>query len=142
MTVVKEIKGESVIMGRLDCGTDLLEGFLKICNRYKIRLGKIEAIGAVNKARIGYFDQNDGEYRFQSIDKQLEITSLNGNISLKDKESFVHAHINLADLSGQVFGGHLAPGTEVFACEFIVHRYEGPELSRKFDQETGLNLWE
>ena len=45
-----------------------------------------------------------------------------------------------ADL-GKAFGGHLAPGTIVFACEFIIQEMEGAPYVRDYDEETGLQLW-
>ena len=50
--------------------------------------------------------------------------------------------VPLADDAGCAFGGHLAPGTIVFACEFCVHVLDGPDLCRGVDDETGLPLWE
>ena len=32
----------------------------------------------------------------------------------------VHAHVTLGDAEGRAFGGHLAAGTPVFACEFVI----------------------
>lgn len=129
-------------MGRLGFGCDLLEELNRVAKEREITLGRIEALGAVQKARIGYYDQNTREYQFVDIDKALEIVQLIGNVSLKDAEPFVHAHITFADASGKTFGGHLAPGTLVFACEFIIEALEGAELNRSFDEETGLPLWD
>ncbi len=69
-----------------------------------------------------------------------EITKLVGNVSLKEGRPMVHAHVTLAD-EGKAFGGHLAPGTVVFACEFIIQVFEGVSLTRSLDAETGLQLW-
>ena len=142
MTSFNTIRSGEKIMGRLGFGCDLLEELNRVAREREITLGRIEALGAVQKARIGYYDQNDRVYQFIDIDKALEIVQLIGNISLKDGEPFVHAHISLADDSGQVFGGHLASGTILFACEFIIEALEGPELNRRFDEETGLPLWD
>ena len=54
----------------------------------------------------------------------------------------VHAHLTLADEDGSAYGGHLMPGTEVFACEIILEAFEGPGFERRLDHETGLPLWE
>ena len=35
----------------------------------------------------------------------------------------------------------LAPGTIVFACEFILETFDGPILERDLDETTGLYLW-
>jgi len=72
----------------------------------------------------------------------MEITKLTGNVSLKDGQPMVHAHITLADEQGQAFGGHLAEGTRIFACEVIIEAYAGDIFERTWDETTGLSLWE
>lgn len=128
-------------MGKLSYGCDLLEELTSICQKENIRLGRIEALGAVQEARLGFYDQQTREYQFHTFAQPLEITKLIGNISLKDGNPFVHAHITLADDEGRAFGGHLAPGTVVFACEFVIESFDGPVFERGFDEETGLPLW-
>lgn len=141
MTIKKKVESKKLFMGKLSYGCDLLAEITSICQKENIRLGRIEALGAVQKAHIGFYDQQTREYRFLTLPQPLEITKLIGNISLKDGKSFVHAHVTLADETGKAFGGHLAPGTVVFACEFIIEAFEGPLFERSFDEETGLPLW-
>ena len=54
----------------------------------------------------------------------------------------VHAHVTLSDEQGNAFGGHLAPGTVIFACEFVIQELAGDALTRGFDEQTGLPLWQ
>ena len=141
MALIKKASSRELFMGRLDHGADLLEEIAGICRDNDIRLGRVEAIGAVRKARLAYYDQQTFEYRFFTLDRPLEITKLAGNISLKDGSPFVHAHITLADETGAVYGGHLSEGTIIFACEVVIESMEGPAFERKFDEETRLPLW-
>ncbi|NQU39617.1 MAG: DNA-binding protein [Lentisphaerae bacterium] len=129
-------------MGRLPHGADLLEALTQLCVEKAIQLGRVEAIGAVQRARIGFYDQTTHEYTFMTFDQSYEILNLTGNVSLRDGKPMIHAHITLSDHEGRSFGGHLAPGTIVFACEFILQRIEGAALKRGFDEETGLPLWQ
>jgi len=138
---VMEIEKKSVYMGRLPHGADLLEELTKICTELKIDCGRVGAIGAVQKACIGYYDQKQREYKFKTLDTALEILNLSGNISLKDGTPMVHAHITLADDKGRAFGGHLAAGTIIFACECMVEKFDGQAFMRSYDEETGLALW-
>ena len=128
-------------MGRLDCNCDLLEGITDICKNNNIKSGRIEAIGSVKTARLGFYDQKKQIYQFFQIDQPLEIINLIGNVSLNEEKIFVHAHITLADSKGKTYGGHLSPGTIVFACELIVESYKGHLFERCIDKETGLRLW-
>lgn len=142
MATVVKVEPKERYMGRLDHGADLLEQITDICRENDIQLGRLEAIGAVRKARLAYYDQQSFEYRFFTLDKPLEITKLVGNISLKDGAPFVHAHITLADRTGMVYGGHLSSGTIIFACEIIIESMGGAGFERKFDDKTRLPLWD
>jgi len=130
-----------IFMGRIAHGTDLLEELTRFCEKERITSGKIEAIGAVKRASLGFYNQESQKYQFITLDRPFEICELLGNVSLKDDKPFVHAHITLSDREGHVFGGHLAPNTIIFACEFIVYEFQGPPFTRVFDPETGLFLW-
>ena len=141
MAIYNKIKHTKTFMGKLKFGGDLLEELTSICDQNEISLGRVEALGAVKKARVGFYDQQARKYDFIEIDKQLEITKLIGNISVRDGKPMVHAHITLSDSQGIAFGGHLAPGTIVFACEFIMNSYDGPDHIRDYDEQTGLPLW-
>ncbi len=126
---------------RLDCGADLLEPLGDICRKENIRCGHISAIGAVKRARIDFYDQQQRGYRYRTIEQTMEIVGLTGNVSLREKAPMVHAHLCLGDASGHRLGGHLAAGTMVFAWEFMTTMYSDAELERRHDPVTGLWLW-
>ena len=120
MAIMKKVKPGELFMGKLAHGSDLLEEITEICRNRNVQLGRIEGLGAVQRARLGFYDQHSREYQFFVLERPLEITKLVGNVSLKDDNPFVHAHITLADETGNAFGGHLAGGTVVFACEIYI----------------------
>ncbi len=130
-----------IILTRLRPGGDLLEEIAGLARREGIRFGTVSAIGAVRRARIGYYDQKEWVYRERDLAEPLEICSCLGNVSLKDKLPFVHAHVLLADGEGRTFGGHLCPGTVIFAAECRIEELPGPPPERAYDRETGLSLW-
>ncbi|HSH69089.1 MAG TPA: PPC domain-containing DNA-binding protein [Deferrisomatales bacterium] len=139
--MVRTVKAAETLMGRLSRGDDLLEELTALAKGRGVRLGRVAALGAVEHARIGYYDQAAREYRFLELSGELEILALVGNVSLRDGEPMVHAHITLGDDQGRAFGGHLAPGTRVFACEFTLDVFRGEDLVRRHDEPTGLPLW-
>jgi uncharacterized protein len=130
-----------IILERLPHDSDLLAAMTELARRDDIKLGSISAIGAVKRARIGFYDQTKREYRERDIVEPMEISSCLGNISMKDGEIFVHAHVTLADREGRVMGGHLCSGTIVFAAECRITELKGESLDRGYDETTGLSLW-
>ena len=141
MATIKKVKPRALFIGKLSYGSDLLEEITDICLKENIQLGRVEALGAVQRARLGFYNQQTHEYQFFVLDQPLEITKLVGNVSLKNGNPFVHAHITLADKAGNAYGGHLAPGTVVFAGEFMLETFDGPIFERNLDETTGLYLW-
>lgn len=141
MRMIEKYETSRVFMGSMDCGEDLAATLACVCVENDIVCGQVHAIGAVRKACIGYYDQKAHEYQFQTVDRHMEIANLSGNISLKDGQPFVHAHITVVDEDGRFYGGHLAEGTEVFACEFSIAVLTGTTLKRRPDEITGLSLW-
>lgn len=130
------------VIGQLERGSDLYDGIARIASEQGIRVGRVTGIGAVQKAKLAYYDQKVMKYYDIDLNEPLEIVSLYGNICTKDGKPFVHAHVVLADDQGNGKGGHLlSGGTPVFACELTIEEFEGPELIRGLDQDTGLTLW-
>jgi hypothetical protein len=138
--MVEAKEGRSFIF-RLEHGKGLLEQVKDVAERLGIRAGVFHAIGAVMKARLRYYDQEEKRYREIELNRPLELVSCLGNISTYEGEVFVHSHAALADEKGTVYGGHLAEGTIVFAGELYVKELVGIELRRKYDEVTGLNLF-
>ena len=132
---------QPVWMARLERGDDLLQALQGLVAELDMRAGAIHGIGAVERAVIGYYDQQAGRYLDRSLDGGLEITSLLANVSLKGGAPFVHCHLTLADREGHCHGGHLMPGTRVFACELWLQPLGGDPLRRVPDAATGLALW-
>lgn len=122
-------------------GDDLLEAISGYCAKNKIKSGLIFAVGALQKANLAFYDQAEKKYSAEVINRPLEILSGLGNVSLKDNKPFVHVHLAVSDKAGRVYGGHLEPGSIVFACECAIARTSGDALNRKFDKLTALNLW-
>ena len=139
---MREVTAGPGFVGRLPHGCDRLLEITRICRERGVRFGRIEGLGAVRRARLGFYDQSAREYHYLDLDRPLEIAALVGNVSLRDGEPVIHAHVTLADEEGRAFGGHLAEGTLVFACELFIQPFEGTPLHRAFDHETGLPLWE
>ena len=125
----------------LPYGADLYEELTKIVLASQITRGRVTAIGATTHAIVAYYDQLTKKYNPLEFPGGMEILNLQGNVSVRDGKPFVHVHITLGDRDGKVFGGHLLPGTKLWACEVFIDEFEGDELVRSYDEKTGLYLW-
>lgn len=141
MANYREVTGGRRFMGRCAHGADLLAELTAVCRDNGVTLGRVEAIGALQRAKLGYYRQDTKVYEYHEFAEPTEILALVGNVSIKDGQPMVHAHLTISDAAGRAFGGHLVPGTIVFACEFILQAFDGPEFRRALDATTGLPLW-
>ncbi|GAQ95505.1 hypothetical protein TAGGR_2400 [Thermodesulfovibrio aggregans] len=136
----KTFSVKRIIQGRLFKGDEIVSTITKFLKENSITSGLISGIGAVKKAKIGYYNQSEKKYISQEFNEPMEILSLKGNISIKDGEPFLHLHIVLSKEDFTCIGGHLYEA-EVFAFEFEIVEFEGNSFQRGFDEDTGLFLW-
>jgi len=122
-------------------GEDLLQAIQYFCHHHQVRCGLIHAIGAVERATFSVYNQKARKYVKLNIEKELEILSLCGNVSLFDDKPMVHAHVTFSDAEGKAFGGHLVAGTRVFSAEVFIQELTGDLKVRKLEKATQLPLW-
>ncbi len=138
--MLKDFNFKKIIQGRLFKGDEIISEITKILKEKSINSGLISGIGAVTKAKIGYYDQKTRQYMSKEFCEPMEILSLNGNVSLKDGEPFAHLHIILSKEDYTTIGGHLFEAV-VFAFEFEIIELHGIAYERGYDEDTGLFLW-
>ena len=136
-----ELECKRVLLGRLEKDDDVLEGLTEFCVQHGVTAGSIQALGLLQRGRLGFYDQAIAARHEIEFEQGMEIVSLVGNISLKDGDVFLHCHVVLADRQGRCFGGHLISGNIAFVCEFAIFALEGPVPERTYDEATGLILW-
>lgn len=129
------------IVARLKHGADLLDEIVTLARHHGIESGALQGLGALQRARLAFYDQTGKSYDEFPLAEPLELTALSGNLSRRDGAPAAHVHLTLAAPDGRAFGGHAAPGCIVFACELIVTELLGPPLERAYDEVTGLPLW-
>jgi len=126
---------------RLNTGEDLLDGITEYVTTAGIRAAWLTYLGAVSRASLRYYDQDDRVYRDFELDEHLEVLSGVGNVSLLDGAPFVHTHAAFAASDGKAVGGHLNSGTTVWALEVRIQELIGDPLIREPDDCTSLSLW-
>ena len=135
-----EYKTNKELIVRLKHDTDVIQSIIELARNKGVEAGSFTAIGALKRAKLGYYDQKNHKYREIKIDSPHEMVSCIGNVSLKEGEIFAHMHVVLADEKGNTKAGHLFEGI-VFSVEVHLRQLEGPKLERKYDEVTALMLW-
>ena len=70
------------------------------------------AIGAFERATVGWFDFDTKSYRKIEVDEQCEVLSAIGDVAVGDDgKASLHVHIVLGLADGSTRGGHLMAGT-------------------------------
>jgi uncharacterized protein len=128
-------------MVRLPMGEDLLDAIKKAFQERSIRKASFNVIGAVTQCVLAYYDGQAREYKDRKFGDQMEIVSCMGNVSEKDGEIFLPAHMLISGHDYQCYGGHLMPGSPIFAAELFAVPVSGEVPVREFDEPTGLFLW-
>jgi predicted DNA-binding protein with PD1-like motif len=125
---------------RLPHGMDLLEAITSAFRERSIDKAAFSVIGAVDRASLGFYTESRS-YDTKEFMGRYEIVSCLGNLSIKDEDIFAHAHVVLSGPDYACVGGHLMPGTLIFAAELAGYSAPGDAPIREYDEETGLYLW-
>ena len=100
----------------------------------------IKGIGAIKNPEIGYYSMETKSYHHKIFSGDYELTSLIGNITIKEGKYFSHTHITFGNTSFQVFGGHLFDAKITAAGEFVM--FPGnKDIIREMNSDIGLPLW-
>ena len=109
----------------LSQGDDLLDSLTSFARSNGILAATITFLGSVSRADLSWYDPDTGDYRTFVREEQLEVAGGTGNISLYEGWPLVHVHAVFADSTGRTIGGHINPGTTVFAMEATVQHLVG-----------------
>lgn len=126
---------------RLDVGDEIMESLTALCKKEDIKAATVQGLGATNNVTVGYYSTVAKKYFPKTFNQQFEIISLNGNISVKDDEPYLHLHIALSDENYTFFGGHLNNAVISITAEIFVTKLNGM-LNRRVNEETQLNIFD
>lgn len=121
-------------------GDELADGLLQFAKQNKLSGASFKAVGAFSSVRLAWFNWETKKYEPSvTLDEQVELLSLIGDVALKDGEPAVHAHAVVGKRDGTAHGGHLVRAIVRPTCEVILT--ESPAHLQKFiDPESGLAL--
>ena len=119
--------------------TDALAAF---CEETQIKSGIVGGLAAISEATFRFLDPATKQYVDRTFAEQMEVTCLTGNISRKDGKPYLHIHVTASRRDYTCIGGHLLTARVNGACELYVEDYALEGVGRRFDPETGLNLYD
>ena len=136
---VHEVDGLKTYVLVFDRGDEVMRELKRFAKERKLTASSLTAIGAFERATLGYFNWERKDYDRIEVDEQVEVVTLAGDIALADGEPKIHAHVVLGRRDGAALGGHLLEATVRPTLELTL--VETPvTLQRRHDPETGLNL--
>jgi predicted DNA-binding protein with PD1-like motif len=130
------------IVARLDRGEEITEQVQRIAEAEHIRLGMVNALGAVDDFTVGVYNVPERKYYKNHFSGAYEIVSLHGNISEMDGKFYLHLHMSAGDEQGHVVGGHLNSARIAATCEMFITCLDGTVERTKDEAVTGLNLYD
>ncbi|TPJ89747.1 DNA-binding protein [Mesorhizobium sp. B2-5-4] len=138
--LVNEANGQRTFVVVLDPGEEAFAALTSFAVEQTIGSASLTAIGAFQRATVGWFDLEAKRYRKIPVDEQCEVLSAIGDVATGDdgKPSLhVHAVLGLSD--GTTRGGHLLEGTVRPTLEVTVVEAPG-HLRRRKRAEFGVAL--
>jgi predicted DNA-binding protein with PD1-like motif len=123
-----------------ETGDELAEGLLQFAKEKNLSAASFKAVGALSSVRLAWFSWENKRYELSlTVDDQIELLSLIGDVAQKDEEPVVHAHAVIAKKDGTAHGGHLLEAHVRPTCEVVLT--ESPAKLQKFvDTQSGLAL--
>ena len=123
-----------------DSGDQVMAPLAAFAQEQGLAASEFAAIGAFEKATLGYFNLERRAYDQIPVDQQVELLSLIGHVTREPSgQPNIHAHVVLGKKDGAAVGGHLVeavvrPTLEIILTESPAH------LRRRKDPQTGLAL--
>ena len=138
--LVSDGPGAQIYVIILDSGEEAFAALARFANDAKLSAASLTAIGAFERATVGWFDFASKSYRKIEVDQQCEVLSSIGDVAVGDDgKASLHVHLVLGLSDGSTRGGHLLAGTVRPTLEVVLT--ESPaRLRRKKRADLGIAL--
>ncbi|MER8430132.1 PPC domain-containing DNA-binding protein [Mesorhizobium caraganae] len=138
--LVSEVGGQRTFVVVLDPGEEAFATLTAFAVDQNVGSASVTAIGAFEKATVGWFDPNAKTCRKIPIDEQCEVLSALGDVALGDNgKPSLHVHAVLGLSDGTTRGGHLLDGIVRPTLEVTLVEAPG-HLRRSKRPELGVAL--
>lgn len=124
----------------LDTGEEAFSALTRLAAEANISAASLTAIGAFEKATVGWFDFDKKTYKKIEVNEQYEVLSAIGDFAIGDDgKASLHIHIVLGLSDGSTRGGHLLNGIVRPTLEVVVTETPA-HLRRKKKVDLGIAL--
>jgi uncharacterized protein len=138
--LVSDEPGAQVHVVILDTGDEAFTALTKFANEARISAAALTAIGAFERATVGWFDFGSKSYRKIEVNEQCEVLSAIGDVAIGDDgKASLHVHIVLGLSDGSTRGGHLLTGVVRPTLEVVLTETPA-KLRRKKRADLGIAL--
>ena len=120
-------------------GDEAFSGLVEFAEKFRVTSAHFTAIGAVNKAKLGWFDPERKMYKTIPINGQHEVIGMSGDIAIYQGRPVVHAHMVLGNPDGTTRAGHVLDAYVSPTLEVMV-TVDPIAMPKRFDPETDLTL--
>ncbi len=122
-----------------DPGDEAVSVLTQFARAERLEAAQITAVGAFERATVGWFDREARDYRRIVVDEQCELLSLVGDVAEGQDGPIVHVHAVLGLSDGTTRGGHLLEGRVFPTLEAIVTETPA-ELRKIMRPDIGIAL--
>ncbi len=137
--LLHEVEGLQTYLLVFDAADEVIDVLSAFAREHALAGSRFTAIGAFERATLGWFDWERRDYDRIPVDEQVEVVALQGDIAIDDDGPRVHAHAVLGRRDGSALGGHLLGGRVRPTLELTLT--ETPSFVRRaYDARSGLNL--
>ena len=120
-------------------GDEAFSGMQAFAEQYHVTSAHFTAIGGLKRGTLGWFDTQREMFKKISIDSQVEVLSMIGDIAMFNGKPVVHAHMVVGTSDGSTRGGHLLEAIVWPTLEVMV-TVDPIAMKKAFDPQTRLTL--
>src|SRR5580692_6610021 len=118
-------------------GDEAFSGLLEFAEKYQVTSAHFTAIGALNKATLGWFDPQRKMYKKIPINGQHEVIAMSGDIAFYQGNPVVHTHMVVGGPDGTKRAGHVLDAYVSPTLEVMV-TVDPIAMHKRLDPETDL----
>ena len=122
-----------------DPGDEAVAALAQFARAERLEAAQVTAIGAFERATVGWFDRAAKQYRRIPVDEQCEVLSLIGDVAEGQDGPILHVHVVLGLSDGTTRGGHLLEG-QVFPTLEVMVTETPAELRKVMRPDLGIAL--